>query len=369
MSSYFKEHDRERFEVYAFSLVRAETPEARDRQKILKPQFDHWVDVETLTDYKLAQKINEYEIDIAIDLCGLADLPQLSAYSYRPAPVQISFLGYPGTTGANFIDYYVADGISVPPTMYDSFSEKLIILPNSYQVTEHKQDYQLDPKVEEYLSHMGPLAELVSSSRDDTIIFANFNQPIKISQQIFRVWMSLLKRVENSELWLSAGKSKENVNAEARKLGVNPNRIKYLGSIPKEIHVYRLRLTTMLLDTDTYNAHTSAGDALWAGIPIVTIIGETMPARVCASMIAAYNLTKELVTHSLKEYEEVAYELATNKKKLKELKERIEENRNRVTLFDTKLFVQNFEIALDHAWDIFINRSPPQTFLVQDLPQ
>lgn len=369
MSSFFKHHDRDKFEVYAFSLVRAETPEAKDRQQILKPQFDYWLDVETLTDYSLASKIKEYDIDIAIDLCGLADLPQLSAYSYRPSPIQISFLGYPGTTGAKFIDYYVGDAISIPPSMYEYFSEKLIILPNSYQVTEHKQDYQLDSKVEEYLSQHGPLAELAANLSRDTVIFANFNQPIKISQRIFRVWMNLMKRVENSELWLTAIKSKENLNAEATRLGVNPNRIKYLSSIPKEIHVYRLRFATILLDTDIYNAHTSAGDALWAGIPIVTILGETMPARVCAGMIAAYNLTQELVTHSIEEYEEVAFLLATNKSKLREIKQIIEQKRDTVTLFDTELFVRNFEIALEHTWELYLNQSPPQTFHVKDLPQ
>jgi len=356
MSSFFQQHDRTRFEIYAFSTLEAVTHEAIERRKIIQKQIDHWVDVETANPFDTAKKIYELGIDIVIDLCGHADHPRLKAFAYRPAPVIISFLGYPGTTGADFVDYYIGDPTSTPPSMQPYFSEKLIYMPATYQITEHKKDHPITPE--------NSIAKDVNPKQ---IVFANFNQPVKIGLDEFTIWMNLLRRVPGSIMWLLDMASKDGILAEAKTQGIDPSRLVFQKSLPKEQHLKRMANADLLLDNFNYNAHTSAGDALWAGLPIITLPGDTMPSRVCASFIVSAGFSDEMIATSPADYEEKAYELVMNPEKLKDLKVRLLEARKTAPAFDTEKYARDFEKALRETWRLYNMGSPPTSFRVTDI--
>lgn len=338
LSTFFKEHDREKFEVFAISIYPAVNELATERREILKAQVEHWIDADDMEAENIAKIIKDNNIDIVIDLCGHADHTQLDIFAYRPAPVQISFLGYPGTTGAKFIDYYVGDPISTPQTMAEHFSEKLFIMPNTYQVTEHKGEH--------------PVASFSNFSviKDTSIvIFCNFNQPVKIEYKIFTTWMNILKNVKNSVLWLLEHTATDKMREEATKQGVDPNRLIFQKPVNKKDHLIRMQSADLLLDTTVYNAHTSAGDALWAGLPIITILGDTMPSRVCSSMVTSANFP-EMIVNSVEDYENRAIYLGNNIKELRGMRKKIELARNDMKLFDTANFVKDFESGLRETW-------------------
>ncbi len=347
MLSYFKEHNRDQFEIYAFSLFPAITSDAMKIRDRLKSQVDHWIEVHDMDAKQTAAIINSHNIDIAIDLCGQADHPRLETYAYKPAPIQISFLGYPGTTGATYMDYYISDPISTPLSMSQYFTEKLILLPDSYQITEHKEEYPI-----ESFTTINKIDKINKSDKSDQVIFCNFNNPVKISHEIFTAWMNILKQVPNSILWLFSTNIDKNIIEEAILQGIDSERIVILPSVDKLEHLKRLQKADLLLDTTIYGAHTSAGDALWAGVPILTILENTMPSRVCASMVTAAGFP-EMIVNSVKEYEEKAIELGNNVIQLQNLRRKVENNRMEMKLFDTKKYVTNIEVALREVWRKF----------------
>lgn len=356
LASFFKEHDRNEFEVYAISIFPALVDMAIERRDMLKLQVDHWIDAHEMDPEDIAKMIKKNNIDILIDLNGHADHPKLELYAYRPAPIQISFLGYPGTTGAKFMDYYVGDSISTPiKTMEKHFSEKLFIMPHTYQLTEHKGQYS-------------PETFINNDLKDDKIVFCNYNQPIKIEHKIFSSWMNILKGVENSVLWLLDHTATDKMKEEATKQGIDQTRLIFQKQVDKTEHLKRLQHADLLLDTTIYNAHTSAGDALWAGCPILTILGDTMPARVCASMVTSA-LCPEMIVNSIGEYEARAIYLGNNIGLLKDMRTKVETSRNDMPLFDTNEFVKDMEKGYKHVWSEFVKNGlgKCESFCVADL--
>lgn len=350
--NYFKHHNKKEFELYGISLCAASPGKGMLIREIIKKQFDHWKDVEEMNTVEIAQYIYQNEIDIIIDLCGLADCPNIGVFAFRPAPVQISFLGYPGTTGANYMDFYISDKISTPTVMEPYFTEKLIYMPDTYQITEHAEEYELDHSL-----YDAPYEQ---------IVFCNFNVPIKISHEIFTTWMNIMKAVPNSVLWLLPYGANEHIIKEAETQGVASNRIVFLPIIDKKEHMKRIQRCDLLLDTTNYNSHTTAGDALWTGIPVLTILGDTMPGRVCASILTSSGLP-ELITTSIKEYEVKAIELATNREKILELKKKIIDTKYSMPVFDMPKYVKNIEMVIKETWKQYITGDEYKSFDVIDL--
>jgi len=327
----FELHDRDRFEVYAFSVRSAEPGDAM-RERLVNA-FDHFIDVEHKTDIEVAQLARELEIDIAIDLGGHTQFAPTGIMSYRAAPIQINYLGYPGTMGAPYMDYIIADPILIPPENQQFYSEKVIYLPNCYQPNDRKK--VISPR---------KFTRAEVGLPEKGFVFCSFNNNFKILPQIFASWMNILKKVEGSVLWLLEDNSvaAENLRKEAQKAGVNPDRLIFAQRVPHAEHLARHELADLFLDTYPYNAHTTASDALWAGLPLITIQGSSFASRVASSLLTAVGL-EELITQSNEQYEELAVNLAINMGTLALIKKQLNDNRLLSSLFDSKTLTKNIE--------------------------
>ena len=276
-------HDRSRFAPIAISFGPDDDGEMRRR---LKGAFERFIDVDERSDLEAAKLIRSLDVDIAVDLMGFTQESRPGILACRPAPVQVAYLGYPGTTGAGTIDYILADRRVVPEEQRPFYSEHVVYLPDSYQPNDRR------PIAD------GAPARSEAGLPERGFVFCSFNQAIKITPDIFDAWMRLLSRIEGSVLWLQAGHpaATANLRTEAARRGVDPDRLVFAARVPRnEDHLARHRLADLFLDTAPYNAHTSASDALWAGLPIVTCPGETFAARVAASLLYAVGLP-DLVT-------------------------------------------------------------------------
>ena len=327
----FETHDRNRFEIYAFSLENA-TDEMRGR---LVMAFDRFIDAESMSDVEIAQASRGLSIDIAVDLTGFTQNSRTGIFAHRAAPIQVNYLGYPGTMGADYLDYIIADKTLISPEVESCYSEKVIYLPNSYQVNDRKRiisDKQFT-RQELGLSEHG-------------FVFCCFNNNYKILPATFEGWMRILKAVEGSVLWLFQDNSwaVENLKKEAEKQGIPADRLVFAERLPLPEHLARHRQADLFLDTFPCNAHTTTSDALWAGLPVLTLMGESFASRVAASLLNAIGLP-ELITFTQKEYEALAIELATNPKILVDIKLKLARNRLNAPLFDTPLFTKNLEAA------------------------
>ena len=333
----FEIHDKSKFETYAFSLVNA-TDEMRGR---LQLAFDHFIDTQVMSDIEVAQLSRSLDIDIAVDLTGITASSRTGIFSYRVAPIQVNYLGYPGTMGADYMDYIVADKILIPPQSQQFYSEKVVYLPNSYQVNDRQRlisDRQFT-RQELGLPEHG-------------FVFCCFNNNYKILPATFNGWMRILKAVEGSILWLFQDNTwaVENLKKEAQKQGVDAQRLVFSERLPLPEHLARYRQADLFLDTFPYNSHTTASDALWAGLPVLTLMGRSFASRVAASLLNAVGLP-ELITNIQEEYEALAIELAMNPIKLKDIKLKLVNNRLTTPLFDTPLFAKNIESAYIKMYD------------------
>ena len=327
----FEIHDRSKFEIYAFSLA-ASNDEMRGR---LSKAFDQFIDVETQSDIQIAELTRSLGIDIAVDLTGLTADARTGIFSYRAAPIQVNYLGYPGTTGADYMDYIIADQILIPPETQSCYSEKVVYLPNSYQVNDRKRtisDRQFTRRELEL--------------PENGFVFCCFNNSLKILPSTFASWMRILKGVEDSVLWLFQDNPgvADNLKREALKYGIDPMRLVFAKRMPLPEHLARHSKADLFIDTLPYNAHTTTSDALWAGLPILTIIGQSFAGRVASSLLNAIGLS-ELIVNTQEEYEAMAIELAANPKKLAGIKLKLANNRLTTPLFDTPLFAKNLETA------------------------
>jgi protein O-GlcNAc transferase len=354
MAALFEQHDRERFETIAVSFGVDDGSAMRTR---LKGAFERFVDVRPYSDREVVGLMREMEVDIAVDRNGFTTGARPGIFSLRPAPIQVSYLAYPGTTGADFIDYLIADEMVVPRAEQAHYSEKVAYLPDSYQVNDSGR----------------PIAERTPTRAEVGLpergfVFCSFNNNYKITPQIFESWMLLLRQIGDSALWLLEGNetARRNLKQEATARGVDPLRLIFAPKIAHQDHLARHRQADLFLDTLPCNAHTTASDALWAGLPVLTCIGTTFAGRVAASLLRAVGLP-ELITHSLEEYQSLALQLARDPTQLEEIKQRLGRNRLSWPLFDTNRFRRHIEAAYLEMWERQQRGEPPASFSVAPL--
>ena len=325
-------HDRSRFDVTAVSLGPKDTSDLRRR---LEGAVEHFVDVEGAADEEIARRIKALEIDVLVDLMGFTAGSRPGILARRPAPIQVSFLGYLGTMGAPYIDYIVADRTVVPEAHREFYSERVVYLPHCFQPTDRKR-----PIADKSLSR--PEAGLPESG----FVFCCFNGSYKITPPVFDHWMRILQRVAGSVLWLVAENQvvRANLQREAAARGVDAGRLVFAAPVSLPEHQARLPLADLFLDTWPYNAGATASDTLWAGVPLLTRLGETFVGRMAASVLQAIGLP-ELVTATPEAYEALAVELATNPARSAAIKLKLANNRLTMPLFDTALYTGHIEAA------------------------
>lgn len=336
MAGLLREHDRSRFEIHAYSYG-AVVDEAVRAQ--IAACTDSFTDVRDMADADVAALARRHNLDLAVDLKGYTQDGRTQIFAKRLAPVQIAFLGYPGTSGADFIDYAVADRTVVPASETGSFSEALMLLPGSYQCND-------DQRV---------IADTVGTRADHGLpetgfVFCCFNQSYKIGPREWAVWMRLLNQVEGSVLWLFQSNrwADDALRAEAAKHGIAPERLVFAAKLPQADHLARHKHADLFLDTFNYTAHTTASDALWAGLPVVTLAGRQFSARVGASLLTAVGLP-DLVTETAEDYEALILALATDPARLADLRARLAANRTTAPLFDSAGYARNLEAAFAEA--------------------
>ena len=332
MAELFEQHDRQRFEITAFSFG----PDRQDamRQR-LSAAFHRFIDVRHKSDAEIAAMSRDLRIDIAVDLKGYTEDCRTGIFAERCAPLQVSYLGYPGTMGAAYIDYILADSIVIPDGAEPQYTEKVVRLPGCYQVNDSKR--AISDRV---------FTRQECGFGETDFVFCCFNNTYKIQPATFDGWMRILAKVPASKLWLfeSNPLAAQNLRQEAAKRGIAGDRLVFAGHLPLAEHLARHRLADLFLDTLPYNAHTTASDALWAGVPVLTRLGEAFAGRVAASLLTALGLA-ELITASEREFEERAIELATNPGKLADIRRRLAINRLSSTLFNGALFAPHIEAA------------------------
>jgi predicted O-linked N-acetylglucosamine transferase (SPINDLY family) len=349
----FESHDRTEFETYAFSLGPSDDSEMSRR---LKKSFDHFFEVRTKTDREIAEWIRASEIDIAVDLMGLTEGYRIGIFAQRPAPIQVNYLGYPGTTGASYIDYIIADRFVIAGDDREFYSEKVVWLPHSYQANDRKRR----------ISDITP-SRAEANLPEHGFVFCCFNNTFKITPEIFEIWMRLLRAVDGSVLWLLKGNSNSvaNLQFEAQKQGLSPDRLVFAQRLPIELHLARHRLADLFLDTLPYNAHTTGSDALWAGLPVLTCLGSTFAGRVGASLLHAVGLP-ELITRSRDEYERMAIRLANEPALLSSFRAKLAESRAYCPLFETESYTRDLERAYRHMRQSHLNGEKPRSFGLGD---
>lgn len=346
-------HDRTRFEVHAYALAPRTEDEMRRR---VRAACDHFTDVADWTDEAIAAHIREARIDIAVDLNGFTTFCRPGVFVRRCAPVQINYLGYPGTMSSLAADYILADPVVIPDFELVSYDEKIIRLPFAYQPNDDRRE----------IAAVTP-SRAGAGLLETGFVFCSFNASYKITPEVFNVWMDLLRAVEGSVLWLLGGDAviTQNLRREALARGVEPDRLVFAPKAPLPEHLARHRLADLFLDTLPYNAHTTASDALWAGLPLVTCAGRSFAARVAASLLGAVGLG-DLVTGSLDAYRDLALELARDPARLADLKARLAANLPSAPLFDTDRTRRQVEWAYEAAWRRRLAGLSPRSF---DVPE
>jgi len=346
-------HSRDEFEVFCYSYGKQEKGYYRT---LIEKDCDHFADTSKLNALDAAALIYKDEIDILVDLRGYTEGNTLLVPALRPAPIQVVYLGFPGTTGADFFDYILTDRIVTPPEHADYYSEKFVYLPHCYQINDHRQ----------------PIAEKEWKRADfglpeHAFVFCSFTRGYKIEPVMFDVWMKILRQVPGSVLWLLPGsRTAENaLKQEAKARGVNSRRLIFANVLPKAQHLARQKLADLMLDTRIYNGHTTSSDALWAGLPLITLQGSHFASGVSASILTAIGLPK-LITHSLEEYENLAVRLASHPEELQAICRKLAQHRLTEPLFDTPRFVRNLESAYKEMRRIFISGEKPRRIEVNE---
>lgn len=352
MAGLFERHDRSRFEFAAISYGPDDGSQMRAR---LVRAFGKFVEARTLADAQVARMLRDMEIDIAVDLKGHTTDSRFGILAHRPAPIQVAYLGYPGTTGADFMDYVLADRRVIPESEQPFYAEKVVYLPDCYQVNDASRR----------IAERAPARAQVGLPLD-AFVFCCFNNSYKIMPRLFDIWMRLLRDIPSSVLWLleDNAAARCNLEQEAQTRGVAPDRLVFAPRLPQADHLARHRLADLFLDTLPCNAHTTASDALWAGLPLLTCTGRTFPGRVAASLLQALGLP-ELIARTLPEYEALALNLARNPRALSELRARLADMRASAPLFDTDRMRRSLESAYQAMWQMQQRGERPQAFSVE----
>lgn len=351
MVNLFERHDRARFEVAGISFGLDDQSPIRAR---VAAAFDHFVDVRATGDRDVAKLIQDMGIDIAIDIMGYTQDARPGILGYRPAPLQVNYLGYPGTMGADFIDYIIADAVVVPPGEEAFYAEQVIRLPDCYQVNDRERAIGVvaPSRAEAGLPERG-------------FVFCCFNNNYKIAAPVFDVWMRLLSRVDGSVLWLLRDNdtAAAHLRREAALRGIDPARLVFADRAEQAVHLARHRLADLFLDTLPYNAHSTCSDALWAGLPVLTCRGNSFVGRVAASVLYAAGLA-DLVTASLDDYAALALRLAEDPDFIGGVRRRLGDNRLTCALFDTDRSRRHIEAAYTRMWRRHQGGEPPQGFSI-----
>ncbi|AHD09352.1 O-linked N-acetylglucosamine transferase, SPINDLY family protein [Phaeobacter gallaeciensis] len=336
MARHFELHDRDKFEIYIYDY--SEEPDNVMRQRVLR-SADFYRKIQGVKDEDVAELARADGLDIAIDLKGYTKHARPAIFGFRAAPVQISYLGYPGTTGMPTMDYFLADPITVPKEGRRHFSEKILYMPNCYQVNDNSREH---PENRPTRADMG--------LPEEAVVFCAFNNHNKVTPVEFDIWMDLLKQVDNSVLWFLAAADvvRANILKEAAARGVPADRIVFAGRCSTPDHVARLPLADIFLDTFACNAHTTASEMLWSGVPVVTKPGEQFAARVAASIVTAVGCP-ELIAETDEAYRALALRLATRPEELKALREKLAANISTTPLYDTEQYVRDFEALMEKA--------------------
>jgi len=339
-------HDRDRFEIVGISLRKDASSESRSR---IVRAFDDFVDAQYLSDPEIARLMRSREIDIAVDLMGFTLGNRMRVFAHRPAPIQVNYLGYAGTSGTDFIDYILADRTVIPEDSSARFTEHVVRLPDLHLANSPRAIAQRTPeRAEAGLPETG-------------FVFCSFNNSFKIQPQTFSVWMRLLYAVDDSVLWLGAlsAAARSNLRKEADKAGISPERLVFAARMERlEDHLARYRRADLFLDTLPYNGHTTTSDALLAGLPVLTCMGRTLASRVAGSLLTAAGLP-ELITHSLEAYEALALRLATEPGLLSSFRARLAANHSTFPLFDCARFTRSLEAAYVRMWERSERGEPP----------
>ncbi len=349
MAELFERHDRGRFELFAFDNG---FPDGSPLRRRIEQAFGGTIDIAGASDDEAAAMIRAREVDILVNLNGYFGRLRQGVFARRPAPVQVNYLGFPGTLGADYIDYLIADAHLIPPGEDGHYVERIVRLPDSYQANDSTREIaaRTPTRAQAGLPHAG-------------FVFCCFNNNYKITPEVFDVWMRLLLGVEGSVLWLFEDNADavRNLRREAERRGVAAHRIVFAPRLPPDEHLARHRLADLFVDTLPYNAHTTASDALWAGLPLVTVTGMTFAGRVATSLLRAAGLP-ELVNTSLADYEALALELAVSPDRLARLRERLAANRDRCALFSAERFCRHIESAYQTMWQRLRRGDAPAAF-------
>lgn len=352
MAGVFESHDRQRFEVTAIAIRQ---PDESDLAKRVAGAFDRFIDVTKINDQQVARLMRDLEIDIAVDLTGFTADFRTGIFAHRAAPIQVNYLGYPGTLASSFMDYIIADNVVIPPGQEQFYTEQVVRLPHCYLPPGDRR------------AHSGKtMSRSECGLPEQGIVFCSFNNHYKIVPPFFDIWMRLMREIEGSVLWLAtpAGSDavKHNLSQEAAKRGVDPGRIIFAPRLlDMEEHLARYKCADLFLDTLPYNAHTTAIDALWAGLPVLTCLGRSFPGRPAASVLTALELP-ELIATDLRDYEARARQLILDSDMRTDLKARLQHNRDRHPSFDTRAFCRGLESAYINMWERFQRGEPAAGF-------
>jgi len=348
-----EQHDRARFEVFGISIHRRSQDPWRQR---LAKGFDQFLDVRAESDEAVVQRLRDLEIDIAVDLAGYTTSSRPGIFAGRAAPIQVNYLGFPGTMGAEFMNYILADRFVIPEDVQSCYTEQVVYLPDTFQCAARREIAERTPSRRELgLPEAG-------------FVFCCFNNSYKIHPELFDIWMRLLTHVEGSVLWLfKANESVEgNLRREAEARGVSPERLRFAPRVPPAQYLAQYRQADLFLDTLPYNAGTTASDALWAGLPVLTCAGRSFVSRMAGSLLRAVGLP-ELITENLADYEALALRLATHRDELAALKQKLARNRLTQPLFNVDRFRRHIEAAYQHMWETWQRGEPPAAFAVEPI--
>ena len=352
LANLYELQDKSKFELIAFSFG----PEKKDEMYYrISAAFDQFINVRLKSDDDVIKLSRELKIDIAVDLMAFTQYHRFGIFTKRCAPIQVNYLGYPGTSGAKCFDYIIADKTIIPEKNQKYYSEKIVYMPDTYQVNDSTKKISDKVFTREELG-----------LPKEGFVFCCFNQSSKLNPEIFDIWMNLLKSINNSVLWILPQNetATKNLQKEAALRNVNPKRIIFAQRMKMPDHLARHKAADLFIDTFPYTAHTTASDALWAGLPVLTRIGESFASRVAASLLNAIELS-ELVTYTKKEYENKAIELANNPNTLKEIKNKLNKNRHTKPLFNTKLFTNNLEMAYLKIYEKYVDNKKPDNIEIK----
>ncbi|CAA7616717.1 TPR repeat-containing protein (fragment) [Magnetospirillum sp. LM-5] len=351
MAELFERHDRARFETHAFSYG---PDDGSDMRKRLTRAFDRFIDIRAASPGQAARVIHDFKIDILVDLKGYTQHARPGILAFRPAPVQVNYLGYPGTMGGGFADYIIGDRWVTPMAHQPYYSEKIVQLPDCYQPNDSRRAIAPDDP-----------GRQACGLPPDGFVYCCFNQSYKLSRPVFRRWMNILRATPGSVLWLleNTPAATANLLREAQACAIAPERLVFAPRLPLDQHLARHRLADLFLDTLPCNAHTTASDALWAGLPVLTCTGEAFAGRVATSLLHAIGLPR-LATASLDEYEDLAKALAARPDLLADIRRQLAENRLSHPLFDIARFTANLEKAYGEMWRRWCDGRAADSFVV-----